>query len=72
MAGYTQADAQTMLDAWLAAELKVAAGQEYSIGSRRLRRADLAEIGERIRFWRAEVERLTDGGGIVLRGITPG
>jgi hypothetical protein len=72
MAGYTQADAQTMLDAWLAAEVKVASGQEYSIGSRRLRRADLAEIGERITFWRAEVERLANGGGVVIRGVYPG
>lgn len=42
-------------NAWLAAELAVANGQEYTIGSRQLRRADLAAIREQIKYWRGEV-----------------
>ncbi len=40
--------AKRRLDLYLAAEEAVLAGQEYSIGSRRLRRADLKEIRDTI------------------------
>lgn len=72
MAGITLADAQTALAAWLAAEIKVTAGQEYSIGTRRLVRADLSMIGERVKYWDAKVKELSSGtAGIRIRGGTP-
>ncbi|MDF2891235.1 MAG: hypothetical protein K0R80_1602 [Clostridia bacterium] len=40
--------AKRRLDLYLAAEEAVLTGQEYSIGSRRLRRADLKEIKDNI------------------------
>jgi hypothetical protein len=63
MSGIDLDTAQAHLDAWLAAELKVASGQEYEIdtgnGRRRLKRADLGQIREQIKYWRAEVGRLS-------------
>jgi hypothetical protein len=55
MAGITPEIAQKHLDAWLAAELSVSTGQEYRIGTRTLRRADLAEIRKQIDYWRREL-----------------
>jgi hypothetical protein len=40
--------AKRRLDLYLAAEEAVLTGQEYSIGSRRLRRADLKEIRDTV------------------------
>lgn len=63
MAGITLAQAEAKLSTWLAAEEKCAAKQSYTIsssgGSRTLTFADLTEIGERIKFWNGEVERLS-------------
>ena len=53
--------AKLHLQSWLEAELAVATGQSYKIGSRSLTRADLSEIKERIKFWSNEVERLEAG-----------
>lgn len=58
---WTLQTAQSHLEAWLAAELAVASGQSYRIGTRYLNRADLAQIREQIKFWRNEVVRLTSG-----------
>ncbi len=44
--------ARKHLEAWLAAELEVTTHQSYTIGSRSLTKADLSEIGERIKFGR--------------------
>lgn len=44
MALYTRAQKTELVAAWTAALLKCAAGQEYVIGTRRMRRADLPEI----------------------------
>ena len=51
MAGITLPQAELQLAAYLEAETKVLAGQEYEINGRRLRRADLREIREGIRYW---------------------
>lgn len=59
MAGYTLAQAQAQLDAWMAASLAVAGSQEYRIGDRMLTRADGAEVRQQVKFWRDEVNRLT-------------
>ena len=64
MAAYTLAQAQTQLDAWLAASLKIAEKQSYEIetpnGRRRLSYADAAEVRQQIEFWTARVDALAD------------
>jgi hypothetical protein len=50
--------AKRRLDLYLAAEEAVLTGQEYSIGSRRLRRADLKEIRDTIEQLQNQVGEL--------------
>lgn len=78
MAGITLAQAQAQLAAWLAASTAVAASQEYTIdtgsGSRRLRRADAAEIRLQVEYWQRKVSALTpvaNGGRRRTRYIVP-
>lgn len=64
MAGYTVTQAQAQLDAWLAASEAIAAGQSYSITTpngveRTLTRANAEEALRMVRFWDAEVKRLS-------------
>jgi uncharacterized small protein (DUF1192 family) len=61
MPAWTLDEAKNQLQAWIEAESAVSTGQSYRIGTRQLTRASLKEIAERIRFWRAEVERLEAG-----------
>jgi hypothetical protein len=74
MAAITLAQAQAKLAEYLAAESAVLSGQDYSIGSRRLRRADLPEIRAGRKEWEAKVNALEDGGtgGMRVRGLTLG
>jgi hypothetical protein len=57
----TLAEAQLARAAWMAAELAVATGQEYTIGSRTLRRADATFIAERLAYWDRIVSQLECG-----------
>lgn len=50
--------AKKHLDAWLTAELEVTTHQSYTIGSRSLTKADLAEIRKQIEYWNNQVARL--------------
>lgn len=59
MAGITLTTAQAHLDAYLAAETAILSGQEYSIGTRRLKRADLAMVQAGITLWNQRVQDLT-------------
>lgn len=61
MGSWTLETAKEHLQAFLDAEITVATGQSYRIGSRSLTRANLSEIKERIQFWSNEVERLEAG-----------
>lgn len=61
MAGWTLEQARTHLQAYLDADLALATGKSYRIGSRNLTRLDAAEVKERINFWSNEVERLENG-----------
>lgn len=72
MTAITATQAQAHLDAWLAADEKVASGQAYTIGNRALTRADAAEIRENITFWDRKVERLAraEGTGMPVKGAT--
>lgn len=64
--------AKSHLQAWLDAEYAVAVGgQSYTIGSRTLTRANLAEIRDSINFWQGKVNALAAGGGIRLRRARP-
>ena len=63
MAGITLAQAESSLALWLTAEEKVASGQEYEIGNRRLRRADLEEIRKTIDYWDSKCQKLARSGG---------
>jgi len=71
MAGITLEQAQAKLDGWMTAEDGVMTSQSYSMGSRQLTRADLAQIRESIQYWEQKVIRLTQGGGIRITGATP-
>lgn len=54
------------LDAYYEAELEVLSGQEYTIGSRKLRRADLPEIRQAIKDLEvaySEAQRMARGQG---------
>lgn len=53
--------ARENLQIWIDAERAVATGAEYSIGTRRLKRADLSQIAERINYWSAMVAALERG-----------
>ena len=57
--GITLAQAQTQLDAYLAAETAVLTGQEYEIAGRRMKRANLAELQAGIKLWNERVQSLT-------------
>lgn len=63
MSAFTIDQAQAQLDAWSAASLAVASNQSYRMADgRELTRADAADILSAVKFWRAEVERLTPAG----------
>lgn len=55
----TQAEAQTHLDAWLAADTALASGKSYSIGDRQLTRVNAQEVRDQIAYWQAQVNRLS-------------
>ena len=50
--------AREMLAGWIEAEKAVMTAQSYRMGTRELRRADLKEIRESIKYWQNEVYRL--------------
>ncbi len=58
MPSWTLEQARQHLKAWTDADLALATGKEYSIGSKRLTRANSAEVAERIAFWSREIQRL--------------
>lgn len=59
MKGVTLERARLHLEAWLDAELAVSTGQSYSVGTRQLTRANLAEIRKQITYWRNEITLLS-------------
>lgn len=54
----TITQAQTALDAWIAADLAVAKGQSYSMNGRSLTLANTREIREQIQYWERRVAAL--------------
>lgn len=61
---YKKEFVQERINMWLDAEAAIATGQSYKIGSRELRRADLAEIRKQIEFWEGKLEELERPGGL--------
>lgn len=61
MADWTLEEAQSNLTMWLDAEKAIAGSQSYKIGSRSVAYADLAQVTERINYWRREVTRIESG-----------
>ena len=53
---------ETRLKLYYKAEEAILTGQEYTMGSKRLRRADLADVQSMIRTLEKEVESLKQGG----------
>ena len=51
----TLSQAETALDAWIAADLAVAKGQSYSMNGRTLTLANVNEIREQIQYWERRV-----------------
>jgi hypothetical protein len=70
MAGITLTTAQAQLNAYLAAETAILSGQEYTIGTRRLKRADLAEVRAGITAWDQRVKTLSSSAAGRGRSIT--
>ena len=58
MAGITKEQAEAKLQTWMEAEEKIASGQGYSIGDRRLTRADLYTVRGEIEYWDNKVKEL--------------
>ena len=70
MAGITLEQAQTKLDAYLAAETAVLAGQDITIDGTRFTRADLVAVQKGIEIWNGRVNRLSRSG-IAVREVIP-
>jgi hypothetical protein len=70
----TSTQAQTALDAWIAADLAVAKGQSYSMNGRSLTLANAKEIREQIQYWERRVAAFTTGstGGAALADFSDG
>ena len=58
MAGITKEQAEAKLQTWMEAEEKIASGQGYSIGARRLTRAALYTVRGEIEYWNNKVKEL--------------
>lgn len=75
MAGITMETAQKHLDVWLEAEMAVATGQSYVIGSRTLTRANLTEIRNTIDYWNSKIAAMENqrktGGRNRVRRVVP-
>jgi len=54
----TLTQAQTALDAWIAADLAVAKGQSYSMNGRTLTLSNVKEVREQIQYWERRVATL--------------
>jgi hypothetical protein len=71
MSTITLAIAEENLALWIAADKAVAAGQEYTIGGRSLRRADARVITDKIIFWQNQVNALGRSGSMNVRQAIP-
>ncbi|MCL2217933.1 MAG: DUF6148 family protein, partial [Defluviitaleaceae bacterium] len=63
--------AKDMLHGWILAEQAVMTGQEYRMGTRLLRRADLRAIRDSIRYWKGEIDRMEGRSRIRTQQVIP-
>lgn len=70
MAGITQAQAQAMLDALIAAVPDTSGALAVSVGGKTVTYRSMEEINKAIDFWDARVKKLSRGG-IRVRGVVP-
>jgi len=62
--------AEKRLDLYYKAEEAILSGQEYSLGTRKLRRADLSDVQSMIRTLEKEIKSLEAGGkNMVVRAV---
>lgn len=72
MAGITQSQAQTQLDALVTAQAALIGGaQSYSIAGRAFTRVNLAELQKSIEYYQGLVSQLSRGGGPRVSRIIP-
>ena len=64
-------NAREMLKSAMLAEQRALNSQDYQIGSRRNRMAELRQIGERIKYWQAEIDRLEGKSRIRVQQVIP-
>lgn len=62
MAAWSLEEAKEYLKEALEARSRILRAQEYGIGDKKTKRAELAQINEDIKFWKKEVEKLSRGG----------
>jgi len=68
MAGITLSQAETQLAAYLSASEAIATGQEYRIGDRMLKRADLQYVMQMLTYWDSQCKRLSRSGLRIIGG----
>lgn len=68
MAAMTTQQLKDRLAAYLAAETKILSGQEYTIGDRRMKRADLAEVRAEIKALIAQIDAAEAADGAAATG----
>ena len=61
MSSMDLARAKAMLEMWMEAEVAVAQGRSYTIGSRSLTRNSIKEIRDAQTYWAQKVEELESG-----------
>lgn len=72
MSSIDLARAKAMLNLWLEAEVAVAQGRSYTIGSRSLTRNSIKEIRDAQAYWSQKVQELESGqSGIKVRYLSP-
>ncbi|RCX20890.1 hypothetical protein DFR58_10192 [Anaerobacterium chartisolvens] len=71
MSVWTLEEAKAHLKVWLEAEIAVATVQSYQMGSKRLDKADLAQIREQVKFWKNEIREIQNRGKRKVFRITP-
>lgn len=64
-------EARTMREGWIKAEIALMTSQEYRMGTRMLRRADLSEIRKSVEYWDRQINQLTGRSGIRIKQVQP-
>lgn len=71
MSYFNKEKIEAKIEMWSEAESAIATGQSYKIGSRELKRADLAEVRKQIEFWEGKLVAVERGGKRWVRRVVP-